>query len=415
MAEDGRRELPRPPRRIPPAAQQQTVLEPARVTSGRGSGGSSGGGSGGSGATTQYEPPLPPRFRFRFLVPLIVFVLVLGLGAGWLIREDSLRLETDEVMDIAGPSIVRVLATTCAGTGEATGVLLANGLILTAASAIRQPMSIAFMTADGRLRPANPLGSTSDGVALLQMVGRLDEPTAELAPKEPADRAEQALLGFIADGTQRIQPLGTAKNPRPLSEVLNATKLGSPILDKAGRVIGLVTGDTVPSAQIVPLSRLRQYVVPQAPAITPEPGGTCERAKGPQTAITPVLQVANTPLAREAQAVLGSYLTLMNKHDFEKVRGLYTKRLARTLSVEQDQLRHQTFYGFGAKITEVTQADPAVNARITFTVLFSPNSYGAQGKTCNRLDNRYRLLRVDGRLLIDQASTVTSARSCDTD
>lgn len=412
MAEDGRRELPRPPRRIPPAAQQQTVLEPARAGSGRGSGGSSGGGQGGS---TQYEPPLPPRFRFRFLVPLIVFVLVLGLGAGWLIREDSLRLDTQEVMTVAGPSIVRVLATTCAGTGEATGVLLANGLILTAASAIKQPLSIAIMTADGRIRPANPLGSSSDGVALLKMIGRLDEPTAELAPKEPAERAERALLGFIAKGTQSIQLMGTAKDPKPLSAVLNSTKLGSPILDKSGQVIGLVTGDTVPSAQVVPLSRLRQYVVPQAAVISPEPGGTCERAKGPQTAITPELQVANTPLAREAQAALGGYLTMMNKHDFEKARGLYTKRLAKTLSLEQDRLRHQTFYGFGARITEVTQAGPAVNARITFTVLFSPNSYGAQGKTCNRLDNRYRLLRVDGKLLLDQASTVTPARSCDTD
>ena len=233
MAEDGRRELPRPPRRVPPAAQQQTVLEPARVASGRGSGGSSGGsgsgsGPGGSGGTTQYEPPLPPRFRFRFLVPLIVFVLVLGLGAGWLVREDSLGLDIAKVEAIAKPSVVRVLATTCAGTGEATGVLLANGLILTAASAIRQPMSIAIMTDGGRIRPANPLGSSSDGVALLKVVGRLDEPTAELAPKEPADRAERATLGYKADGKQALQEMGTAKDPRPLSEVLTAPSWDRP-------------------------------------------------------------------------------------------------------------------------------------------------------------------------------------------
>ena len=51
-------------------------------------------------------------------------------------------------------------------------------------------------------------------------------------------------------------------------------------------------------------------------------------------------------------------MTMMNKHDFEKVRELYTKRLARSLSVEQDRLRHQTFYGFGARITQVTQSGP---------------------------------------------------------
>ena len=42
--------------------------------------------------------------------------------------------------------MVRVLATTCAGTGEATGVLIDDGRILTAASAIKQPLSIAIVT-----------------------------------------------------------------------------------------------------------------------------------------------------------------------------------------------------------------------------------------------------------------------------
>lgn len=409
MAEEGRRELPRPPRRVPPQAQQQTVLEPGR----RGPDGPVGG-SGGRG-TPEYERPLPPRFRFRFVLPLIVFVLVLGVGAGWLVREDALRLDADEVLKKAGPSVVRVLATTCAGTGEATGVLLPDGLILTAASAINQPMSMVIMTTDGRVRRANPLGTSADGVAVLQLVGRLDTPTAELAPKEPSDRADRALLGFIQAGTQTINPLGTAKEPRPLSSVLNSTKLGAPVLDKSGQVIGLVTGDKVPTATMIPLSRLRQYVVPQAAELTPEAGGKCARSKGPQSGITPALQVSKTPLAVEAQAMLGGYLTTMNQHDFKRVRDYYTKRLAGALSEQQDRLGHETFYGFGAKITEVTQSGEAVNVRMTFTALFSSNSRGAQGRTCSRLDNRYRLIRQAGTLRLDEAKTVTAAQGCDTD
>jgi hypothetical protein len=346
---------------------------------------------------------------------LIVFVLVLGLGAGWLIKEYNLRLDTDKVLEKAGPSVVRVLATTCAGTGEATGVLLPDGLILTAASAIKQPMSMVIMTTDGRVRRANPLGTSADGVAVLQLVGRLDTPTTELAPKEPPDRADRALLGFIQAGTQTIQPLGTAKEPRPLSSVLNSTKLGAPVLDKSGQVIGLVTGDKVPTATVIPLSRLRQYVVPQTEELTPEAGGTCERSKGPQTGITPALQVAKTPLAVEAQAMLGGYLTTMNQHEFGKIREFYTKRLAGALTEERDRVSHQTFYGFGAKITEVTQSGAVVNVRMTFTALFSSNSRGAQGRTCSRLDNRYRLIRQAGELRLDEAKTVTPAQGCDTD
>jgi S1-C subfamily serine protease len=358
---------------------------------------------------------LPPRFRFRFVLPLIVFVLVLGLGAGWLIKEDGLRIDTDDVRAKAGPSVVRVFATTCAGAGEATGVLLKDGLVLTAASAIKQPMSLAIMTAEGRVRRVNLLGASADGVALLKLTGRFDAPAAELAAKEPADRAERALLGYIQAGTQTIQPLGSAKEPRPLSAVLNSTKLGSPVLDKSGQVIGLVTGDSVPTAAVIPLSRLREYVVPGAAEITPEPGGTCDRAKGPQTAVVPDLQVAKTPLAVEAQGRLSGYLTTMNQHEFGKVRDFYTKRLAGAISESQDRASHQTFYGFGARISEVTQSGDAVNVRMTFTALFSSNSPGARGKTCNRLDNRYRLIRQAGTLRVDEAKTVTPAQSCDTD
>jgi hypothetical protein len=398
MADDGRRELPRPPRRVPGGAVAPlTSIEPPRQPVG------------------PSEPPLPSRLRLRFLVPLIVFVLVLGVGAGWLIREDNLSMDTAEVLKSAGPSVVRVLATTCEGTGQATGLLLQNGLILTAASAIKQPISIAFLTADGRIRRANPMGISPDGVELLQMVGRLDVQPAELAANEPADRADRAVLGFIANGSQTIQPIGTAKSPRPLISVLNSTKLGSPVLDKSGHVIGLVTGDTVPTAKVVPLAKLRQYVVPKTSELEPDPGGTCERSQGPQIPITPELRVADTPLAGEAQEMLGAYLTLMNKHDFAGIRALYTKRLAGQLSEATDRDHHQTFFGFGARITEVTQSGSTVNARMTFTALFSPNSYGAGGKTCNRLDNRYLLIREDGKLKLDKAVLVYAAQTCDAD
>src|SRR5215207_1720388 len=324
MAEDGRRELPRPPRRLPSGVTAQVTSIQAPTPT----------------PASSDEPPLPSRLRWRFLIPLILFALVLGAGAGWLIREDSLGLDPAEVLELTGPSVVRVLATTCEGTGEATGVLLPDGLVLTAASAIKQPMSVAFLTADGRVRRANVLGSSADGVAVLRMLGRLDDRAATLAQEEPAPRAELAVLGFIATGRQAIQPVGTTKEPRPLPTVLNPTKLGSPVLDKSGQVVGLVTGDTVPTAKIVPLSELRRYSGAGAEGITPEPGGSCQRARGPENPMTPDLMVANTALAGESLAVLKSYLTSMNKHDFRGIRAFYSERLASNMTEQQDLERH---------------------------------------------------------------------------
>ena len=44
---------------------------------------------------------------------------------------------------------------------------------------------------------------------------------------------------------------------------MNAEKLGGPVVDKAGQVVGIVVGDTVPAATIVGVDKLRGYVVPR--------------------------------------------------------------------------------------------------------------------------------------------------------
>jgi hypothetical protein len=356
---------------------------------------------------------LPPKFRPRFLVPLIVFVLVLGAGAGWLIRQDSLTLDTAEVLATAGPSVVKILATTCEGTGVASGVLLGDGLVLTASSAIKKPMSVALVTSTGDVRRANVLGSSPDGVAVLRMIGQLPNPVAELAPKDPPAGADRALVAYIANGLQSVQQLGPAKDPTPLNTVLNATKLGGPVLDGKGRVLGLITGDSVQAARLVPVANLRRYAGTGQPGITPEPGGTCAVSRGPLAPIVPELAVANTPLAGEVEALIGAYMTTTNRHDFDSLRALYSTGLTKGLSEAQDRNSHQTSYLFGARIIEVTQTGETVNARVTYSVLFSPNSTGAFGQTCNRLDNRYRLVRENGKLLVDRAVGVQAPQPCD--
>jgi trypsin-like peptidase len=400
MVDSGRRELPRPPRRVPSGVLTPlTSIEAPQPLPRR--------------SSPPPQPPLPPKFRPRFIAPLVVFVLVLGAGAGWLIRQYSLTLDTAELLKTSGPSVVKVLATTCEGTGAASGVLLDNGLVLTAASAIKKPMSVALVTSTGDVRRANVLGSSADGVAVLRMIGQLPNPTAELASKEPPDGADRAVVGFIANGLQTVQPLGTAKNPTPLPSVLNATKLGAPALDGKGRVVGLITGDTVATAKIVPVAELRQYSSTGQPGITPEPGGACARSRGPQAAIVPELTVANTPLAGEVQTLIGAYMTTTNRHDFDGLRALYSSRLTKSLSEEQDRAHHQTSFLFDPRIIEVTQVGETVNARVTYSVLFSPNSVGALGQTCNRLDNRYQLVREKGRLLVDRAVAVRDPQPCD--
>lgn len=385
---------PTPPRRVPAGAAAITQLQ-----------------------ASPPRPQRPPRqpWKFgRFLAGFVVVLLVVGAGAsaGWWVRAQSLRIDSAEVLESVGPGVVRVLATTCEGTGEATGVLIGDGLVLTATPAIRQPLSIALMTPDGRVRRANLLGTSADGVAVLRLIGRLDDEPVPLATVGPDPKAERALIGYTSAGKQSSQPVGSAEQPRALSEVMNAAKLGGPVVGKSGQVVGLVVGDTLAAATIVPLGKLREYAVLQG--ITPEAGGTCERSRGPQGSIVPELLVARTDLAIETQRLLGMYLTLLNRHDFAGLRELYSKRLAAALPEEKDRDSHQTSYFFGARIIEVSRHGDGANVRMTLTVLFSPNANGARGQTCNRLDYRYRIVR-QGTLRVDQVTAVAPVQSCDTD
>jgi hypothetical protein len=350
---------------------------------------------------------------------LVILVLAAGVGAGWALRSNTddpadLSLDTGKVLKASGPSVVRVLASTCAGTGEATGVLFDNGRLLTAASAIRQPVSVAMVTADGRIRRAGVVGVSADGVAVLQVATRLDTSPAMLASSAPDPRAEQAVIGYDQAGKQSIQQAGTAGSPRALIEFLDTASLGAPVLDRDAQVVGLVAGNTVASGKVIGLDELNRYVS-SAPGVAAEPAGTC-MARGPRTAVQPALGVPASALASEVQRLFASYFKALNQHDFLAMQDTYTKEFA-SKSTEADFDRHHgTSYAFGVVITEVGgTGEEQATARLEFVVLFSPKSTGAKGTTCSRLDLRYRLVREQGRLRIDSATSVASNQSCDTD
>ncbi|TDO54201.1 trypsin-like peptidase [Kribbella sp. VKM Ac-2571] len=399
--EDGRSGLPRPPRRVPAGAGTLTQLEaPTRPT----------------GPT---PPPRGPWIFGRILAGLLVLIVIVAAGAsaGWYVRQQLLQIDTDAVLQSVRPAVVRVLATTCGGSGEGTGVLIDGGQILTAASVVGQPLGMVVVLPDGRIRRANLIGTSTDGVAVLQPIGQLEATPVQLAAANSDPKAERALVGYTATGKQVINPIGSTADPEPLSTVMNAEKLGGPVVDRSGRLDGLIVGDTVQASAIVDLDTLRRYVAPTPTGLTIDSTDACDQqSRGPQRAVVPELQVGRTPLASEVQKLLGEYLTLENKRDFPALQALYSKQLAKTYTVKKDQHSHQTTYFFAPKLSEVSSdGSGGAYARLTFNALFSPTATGAEGRNCNHLDYRYRLIRDGAKLVIDTAVSMTPSVPCDTD
>ena len=154
------------------------------------------------------------------------------------------------VAERVGPSVVRIGR----GWGRGTGVVLADGLVLTNAHNLRgEETTVAF--ADGRSATATVRGVDQDGDVVVLAVDTAGvapigwEPadtalgTAVIALANPAGRGLRATLGFVSAvgqtfrGPRGRRIAGSIEHTAPLSRGSS----GGPVVDAAGRLVGINT------------------------------------------------------------------------------------------------------------------------------------------------------------------------------
>jgi hypothetical protein len=411
MGDDGLRELPRPPRRVPPGAESGTTPRTRTAIEAR------------PGRPQQSRPPARPP-RAWYLLPLLLAVLLAGAGTGWLVRERADGFDLAEIRDEAGPAVVRVRASSCSGTGLATGLLIDDTRVLTVGSALTGPVSVAIETADGRVRTVRVDGIDEAGVAQLEVLGDpLGIQPVPLADTTPADGLDVPVLGYIDDrediDLHAITPAG-GTDLNGITGRLPADAAGSAVLDRQGRAIGLITRPGATGTQAVGLDVLREFKDgSRNKHFAPRPPD-CTEAKGSQGAVVPELDGPNGELAEEAQRLLGDYLTALNRHDAQGVRDLFTGYLEESPSQSIANLtkRYRMQSTFGAVIRNVQEEDNGARVQMTHTSLKQPTS-DTGNLYCLRYDIAYDLDRVDGELRIaNVAPARTNERSwrpCTTD
>jgi len=393
--------LPRPPRRVPPGADSgipRTVIEARQA------------------AVRVARPP-----RAWYLVPLTIAVIAAGAGAGWAVRErgdlfgpgpgtgtTTGSLDLKAIRRQAGPAVVRVHASTCSGTGLATGLLIGDDRVLTVMPAVRGSVGAAIETADGRVRPATVGVDPATGLAVLSLSGDpLGVEPLQVASGTPSDGLDVAVIGF--DGATQTADPHAIVQPSPgadlngVTGLLPASVAGSAVLDRSGRLIGIVTSAGAAGARAVGLSVLREYAANARTTDVDKP--SCREAKGPQTPVVPRLDGPTGALAEEVQELLGTFLTAVNRHDGQAVLDATTGRLAdRSPREYEEQYRNEA--NFGAVIRSVQQDGDGAQAVMTFTVLQAPRKDIPY--RCLRYAVRYFLVRDNGELRVEW---VTTARS----
>ncbi len=411
MGDGGVREYPRPPRRVPPGAESGTAL-PSRTTI-----------EARPGKPGRTRPPARPP-RAWYLLPLLIAVLVAGAGIGWLVRERADRFDLGDILDEAGPAVVRVRATSCSGSGLATGLLIDDSRVLTVGSALSGPVSVAIETADGRVRPARVDGIDAAGVAKLEVLGdTLGIDPVPLADTTPVNGLDVPVLGYI-DGRQDIDlsaiTPGGGADLTGITGRLPADAAGSAVLDRQGRAIGLLTQPSATGTRAVGLDVLRAFKDGSRKVDFASRPADCTEAKGAQAPVVPELDGPNGELADQAQRLLGEYLTALNRHDAEAVHDVFTGDLEEnpSQSVSNLRKRNRMQSTFGAVIRNVQEEENGARVQMTHTSLKQPTSETGN-LLCLQYDIAYDLDRVDGELRINAVAPARpnepSFRPCTSD
>jgi hypothetical protein len=395
--------------------RQRTAIEPGRS---------------GSPPGPPPEPVRPPRPWY--LIPVLLAVLAAGAGVGWLVRDQAdaggapvaqADFDPGDVVKTTGPAVVRVYSLSCSGSGRATGVMIDYDRVLTVASALAGPVAVAVQTADGRIREARVIGQDTlgSGVAMLQVRGDpLGVEPAGLAASVPADTTQDVpVIGYRDDAKQVVNMHAITTTPSGfdvagVSGLFPASSAGAPVLDRSGNVIAMLVRAGPDGARTIGLAKLRQLARGGGLSAMRRPDD-CRQGQGSALPVVPTLAGPGGDLAREAQKVLGDYVTQINHHDVRAVRELFTGYLlrGRTLSDMRAQYRWMTI--FDPVIHNVVKDGDGAQVEMTHVELRAPDEM-YKNLQCLRFDIVYRLKRVDGVLNIEAANKPDSSvnwRECD--
>ena len=239
------------------------------------------------------EPPRPPRHRRLAPVAVTAAVaLAVGAGSAWAAIASGTTastLTTSQIVSKTDPAVVDVVSTlgdqnsTAAGTGI---VLTSSGEVLTNNHVINGATSIKVRdVADGRVYSASVVGyDASHDVAVIQMKGASGLPTADLGNSSSVKVGDKVVAVGNAGGqdstpsvaTGRVTGLdqsitasdessGTAENLSGLIRTnadIQAGDSGGPLLNSAGRVIGIDTAASSGSVQLNSSTTTQAFTIP---------------------------------------------------------------------------------------------------------------------------------------------------------
>jgi serine protease Do len=286
--------------------------------------------------------------------------------------------------------VVRVLASTCSGTGIGTGFLADARTVIAALGSVDQAVSVVVVVR-GRPIPAHVDSvSPKTGLATVRLarriagyhfalgaaptvgqpVGVVGVPVAKTAPTltkaavTATDQRGSGLTGLLA--LEGSADLGLS---------------GAPVVDGSGAVVGMVVADDDET-------RLKAVPAPTLDGAAPEvpDDGSCGRPKGPQI---PTVITGDAPKA--SKATLQRLFTGINTGDYDAVFDAFEPGTLRG-SRREIERGYRSSYVFNIRI----EAWQGQNVWVRFDSIFAAGRGPSSSLTCARWSRVYVFGDSDG-------------------
>lgn len=342
----------------------------------------------------------------------------------------SPRAGWEQIVEQVRSGVVRLEVATCdSRRGWGTGFVVGENEIMTAAHVALEAAAVSVQ-GDGYVTTAELVAlDRSADVALLHTAEPVGPPLT-LSTQTPTLGSPLALLGFpeavtdlrvsvgIVSGLEGVATypdIGIELQDLIVTDAaVNAGNSGGPVLNRAGEVVGLVTGMgawflegeavpkpgsglVVPSAQLQPAHGGWGGEAPQVPA--------CEGAvaPGPATPELAVEVVPNDQVAHEIARSLTMHGQGINTGQYGIAWQLFTPQLQQRLgSIEEWTSELETSFWTELRLLGIERHGPLTQAQVDLTTVQAPQ-FGHEGQTCSRWSMTYSMTRSGGGWLIDRA------------
>jgi S1-C subfamily serine protease len=343
-----------------------------------------------------------------------------GSGAGAGADSDGDLEDTAALFERVRSGVVRIRASSCAGTGAGTGFLIAEDRVATAAHVVSGAVAVSVET-EGGTHQATVEGIDDDAdLAALRLSAPVPGHVFDFTEGDPAPGTGVAIIGHPLDGPVSIREgtvsgvhreidtgAGTQRGLLQTDAAMNEGDSGGPVLTAPGDVAGVMSGTLADSEglgfAVESTTADPWFAGPSSSGPTSVVAAGRATPLGPEV-VDDVPVPGAEPWAAGAGAAFDDYFGGINSGDYQRAWDRLSPDRQDGTSLDEFAAGVRTSFDFGFTVQEAW-SDGRAHVWLEFTSIQDPSLGPEPGESCTRWSLDYVLdEQAGGWFVIDEVT-----------